>query len=205
MRYQEFYNSFKCFTIFALNDIRSVEPGFHRPRLIEWQKKGYIKKLTRGYYIFADVQVDEGVLFQISNKIYAPSYVSLQMAFAYYGLIPESVYGVTAVATRRTYQFKTPLAQFVYRTIKPEMFFGYDLIKHGDKYFKMASPEKTFIDHLYLNASISEPQDFEGMRINRKSFHKRIDKRRIQEYARLSGQHGLSERVKLLLEYMKHA
>ena len=205
MKYLEFYNTLKNFTIFSLNDIRRVEPNFYRPRLIEWQRKGYIKKLTRRYYFFSDLQVDEGVLFEASNKIYSPSYVSLQMAFSYYGLIPESVYGITAVATRRTYQFQTPLAKFIYRTIKTKMFFGYDLIEHRGKYFKMASPEKTFVDHLYLNPSIHTKEDFEGMRINRESFRKLIDRRRIQKYASISGQAGLLFRVKLLLEAMKHA
>ena len=205
MRYLNFYNSLKSFTVFSLNDIRRVERGFYRPRLIEWQRKGYLKKLTRGYYIFSDLQVDEGVLFEISNKIYAPSYVSLQMAFAYYGFIPESVYGVTAVATRRTYQFQTPLAKFVFRTIKPDMFFGYDLVEHRGKFFKMASPEKAFIDHLYLNASIRAREDFEGIRINRDVFSRRIDRRLIERHALRSGQPGLPERVKLLLECMDHA
>lgn len=205
MKYLEFYNALKNFTVFSLNDIRRVEQNFYRPRLIEWQKKGYIKKLTRGYYIFSDTRVDEGVLFEISNKIYAPSYVSLQMAFSYYGLIPESVYVITAVATRRTYQFQTPLAKFIYRTIKTGMFFGYDLVEHRGKYFKMASPEKAFIDHLYLNPSIRAKEDYEGMRINGESFRQHIDKRLIQKYALQSGQKGLLERVKLLLEYMSHA
>jgi len=205
MRYLEFYNALKDFTVFSLNDIRRVERNFYRPRLIEWQKKGYIKKLTRGYYIFSDAQVDERTLFEISNKIYSPSYVSLQMAFSYYGLIPESVYSVTAVATRRTYEFQTPLARFVFRTIKTDMFFGYDLIKYRGKYFKMASAEKSFVDYLYLNPSMRDIPDFEGMRFNEDSFRRLIDRRLIQKYALRSGQAGCIKRVKLLLEYMDHA
>jgi len=205
MKYLEFHNALKDFTVFSLNDIRRVEMNFHRPRLIEWQKKGYIKKLTRGYYIFTGLQVDEGVLFEISNKIYAPSYVSLQMAFSYYGLIPESVYGITAVATRRTYQLQTSLAKFIFRTVKTGMFFGYDLIEHRGKYFKMASPEKAFVDLLYLDHSIRAKQDIEGMRINKETFNRLINKRLIQKYALTSGQTGLRERVKLLLECMDHA
>ncbi len=205
MRYLEFHNALKDFTVFSLNDIRRVERNFYRPRLIEWQKKGYIKKLTRGYYIFSDTQVDEGALFEISNKIYAPSYVSLQMALSYYGLIPESVYGITAVATRRTYQFQTPLAKFIFRTIKTGMFFGYNLIKHRGKYFKMASVEKAVVDFLYLNPSMRDRQDFEGMRINKELFRRLINKRLIQTYALRSAQPGCPDRAKLFLECMDHA
>jgi len=205
MTYLNFYTALKDFTVFSLNNIRSVEKKFYRHRLIEWQKRGYIKKLIRGYYIFSDLQVDEGVLFEISNKIYDPSYVSLQMAFAYYGLIPESIYGITSVATRKTYQFETPLAKFIYRTVKTDMFFGYDLVKHRDKYFKIASPEKAFIDHLYLNPSLCTREDFDGLRINKESFNRLVDSRLIQKYAFQSGQKGLLQRVKLLLENMNHA
>lgn len=205
MKYLEFCNALKEFTVFSLNDIRRVERSFYRPRLTEWQKKGYIKKLTKGYYIFSDLKVDEGVLFEISNKIYAPSYVSLQMAFSYYGLIPESIYGITAVATRRTYQFQTPLAKFTFRTIKKSMFFGYDLIEHQGKYFKMASCEKAFVDYLYLSPSVKAKEDFEGMRINKEAFTRLIDERLIQKYAHQSGQRALPGRIKLLLECMSHA
>jgi hypothetical protein len=131
--------------------------------------------------------------------------VSLQMAFSYYGLIPESIYGVTAVSTRRTYQFRTPVAIFTYRTIKTDMFFGYDLIEHKGKYFKMASPEKAFVDYLYLNPFIRAQEDFDGLRINDGSFKRLIDKRLIQKYALQAGQKGLLERVRILLENMHHA
>lgn len=202
MRYLEFHKNFHNFAVFTTNDIRHVEPDFHRPRLIEWQKKGYIRKLTRGYYIFSDAPVDEGLLFEISNKIYAPSYVSLQMAFAYYGLIPESVYGVTAVATRRTYQFVTPVAKFSYRTVKTDLFFGYDLIEHQGRRFKMASPEKALIDYLYLNPGIRTKVDFESLRINREAFARRVNAPLIRKYAFRTGS-SLPERVNLFLECMQ--
>jgi hypothetical protein len=85
------------------------------------------------------------------------------------------------------------------------MFFGYDLIEHREKYFKMASPEKSFVDYLYLNPSMRDKQDFEGMRINKESFNRLIDKRLIQKYAIQSGQIGCLKRIKLLLECMSHA
>lgn len=204
MRYLEFRETFKDFAVFSLGDIRRSDSDFYGSRLNEWQKKGYLKKLTRGFYVFSDLPVDEGVLFEISNKIYAPSYVSLQMALSYYGLIPESVYGITAIATRRTYRFKTPLAEFVFRSIKTDMFFGYDLIEHKGRHFKIASAEKALLDYLYLNPLTRTREDFEGMRINRESFSC-IDRRLLVQYAFRAGQARLSNQVKLFLEFMDHA
>ncbi|HOX16403.1 MAG TPA: hypothetical protein PLP18_09785, partial [Smithellaceae bacterium] len=89
----------KDFIVFNLNDIRKIDAGFDLRRLSEWQEKGYIKMIRRGHYAFAGLQMNESVLFLMANKIYAPSYVSLEMALSHYSLIPESVYGITSVAT----------------------------------------------------------------------------------------------------------
>jgi len=91
MKFLELKDELRDFTIFSLNEIRNIEPGFHRRRLNEWQDKGYIKKVIRGYYIFSDLKLSEEILFKIANRIYLPSYVSLESALSYYHLIPESV------------------------------------------------------------------------------------------------------------------
>ena len=95
MQYIELKNGLKDFTVFSVSEIRKIDPHFHRRRLNEWQDKGYIKKIIRGYYIFSDLKLSEEVLFEMANRIYAPSYVSFEMAISYYHLIPESVYGIT--------------------------------------------------------------------------------------------------------------
>jgi predicted transcriptional regulator of viral defense system len=82
MRYLELKESLKDFTVFSLADIRQTDSFFHRRRLNEWQEKGYIKKLIRGFYIFSDLELNENVLFEIANRIYAPSYISLEIALS---------------------------------------------------------------------------------------------------------------------------
>ena len=136
MQYIELKESLKEFTIFSLADIERIDSNFYRRRLNEWQDKGYIKKIIKGYYIFSDLELSENILFEIANRIYSPSYISFEMALSYYHLIPESVYGITSASTRRTYKFKTPIAEFSYRTIKHNLFFGYNLINYGHKCFK---------------------------------------------------------------------
>ena len=136
MRYLELKEQLKDFLVFSLNDIRKIEPSFHRQRLNEWQDKGYIKKIVNEYYVFSDAEMSESALFAIANKIYEPSYVSLEMALSFYQLIPESVYGVTSVTSRKTYEFSTSMARFSYRKIKPELMFGYRLVSSGDALLK---------------------------------------------------------------------
>lgn len=203
MNYPAFRDAFKDFTVFSVRDIRRAEPGFHRRRLTEWQAKGYIRKVIKGYYILADRPIDEFVLFEIANRIYRPSYVSLESALAYYQLIPESAFAVTSVSTRRSYLFSGGPAEFRFRTVKPELFFGYALISDRGRRFKIARPEKAVLDYLYLNPNLGSAADFAGLRLDSRRFRERIPPRAYQTAAkRFSGQtFGL--RAKRLLDYIR--
>src|SRR5437763_1371478 len=86
MHYQALKEQLKNFSIFSVSDIRKIDPKFYPARLSEWQKKGILKKLRRGYYMFADATLNEQALFLIANHLYPPSYVSFESALSYYGL-----------------------------------------------------------------------------------------------------------------------
>ena len=205
MRYIEFREMLKDFTVFSLGDIKKINGGFHRRRLNEWQDKKYIRKIIKGYYIFSDLEINENVLFEIANRIYGPSYISFEMALSYYRLIPESVYAVTSVSTRRTYQFETSVAKFTYRTIKPHLFFGYDLVKYDNKYFKIAGIEKAVLDYFYINSDIKGKTDFEGLRINKDEFFQQINEEKLYRFLKKSAQKTLTKRIRAFWEFMKNA
>jgi len=202
MQYIELRELLKGFTIFSLREIRSLDSSFHRRRLSEWQEKGYIRKVVRSYYVFSDLEMNESVLFEIANRIYAPSYISLEMALSYYHLIPESVYGVTSVSTRRTYTFRTPIAEFSYRTMKPALFFGYELVKYNGEVYKIASIEKAILDYLYLHPDINTPGDFAGLRIDRDMLFDQAKKERADEFLSRFDQKTLTGRFRTLWEFL---
>lgn len=205
MKYLELKSELRDFTIFSLNEIRNIEPGFHRRRLNEWQDKGYIKKVVRGYYIFSDLQLSEEILFKIANRIYLPSYISLESALSYYHLIPESVYGITSISTRKTYHFRTSIGEFIYRTLKPPLFFGYDLIKFQEKYLKMACIEKALLDYFYLHSDIETEQDFESLRINKEMFFSQISNPKLMDFLEKFNQKKLTGRINHFWSYIKNA
>lgn len=205
MTYLEFRRLLGPFTVFSIADIRQADPAFHRRRLNEWQDKGYIKKVIKGHYVFADTRLNEEALFEIANRIYAPSYVSFEMALAFYGLIPESVYGVTSASTRKTSRFRTPVGDYIYRTIRPRLYFGFDIKKNGDKSFKLASPEKAFLDLLYIRADIRDAADFESLRIDSGLFLKLVDHAKVEDYLAVYGQMSLRRTVDHFWEYIKDA
>ena len=205
MNYIKLKNFLKDYTIFSLNDIKMIDSSFYRRRLNEWQDKGYIKKIIRGYYIFSDLEINEYVLFEIANKIYNPSYISSEMALSYYHLIPESVYGITSVSTRRTYSFKTPIAEFIYKTVKHQLFFGYNLIKYNNKYIKIASLEKAILDYFYLHSDIKGENDFASLRLNKEIFLKEFNEEKLNKFLERFAQKSLTKRIESFGEFMKNA
>ena len=205
MKYLELKSELRDFTIFSLNEIKNIEPGFHRRRLNEWQDKGYIKKVVREYYIFSDLKLSEEILFKIANRIYLPSYISLESALSYYHLIPESVYGITSISTRKTYHFRTSIGEFIYRSLKPPLFFGYDLIKFQEKYLKMASIEKALLDYFYLHSDIETEQDFNSLRINKEMFFEQMDEKKLMSFLEKFNQKKLIGRINRFWSYIKNA
>ncbi|MBI4846836.1 MAG: hypothetical protein HY810_10270 [Candidatus Omnitrophica bacterium] len=205
MQYIELKEKLKEFTIFSLNDIKKIEGNFYRRRLNEWQDKGYIVKVIKGWYIFSGFKLNENILFEIANNIYSPSYISFEMALSYYGLIPETIYAITSASSRRTYNFKTPIGGFIYKTIRPKLFFGYEIMPYNNKNFKIASCEKALLDYFYLNHALKDKDSFDSLRINKDNFYKVVNEERMLEYLEKFKQKSLTKRIKSFLGFMKNA
>lgn len=203
MRYLELKRQLNKFIVFSLTDIRKIEPGFYRSRLNEWQNKGYIKKIIKNYYIFSDQQVDEKTLFYIANKIYSPSYISLEMALSYYHLIPESTYGLTSITTKKTAIFKTKVGDFNYRSVKPELFFGYLLVDYQGQKIKLAELEKAILDYLYLNSHLKTQSDFFELRLNLAELLANWRETKFNQYLTVFANKRLNARAKNFINYFK--
>lgn len=202
MQYLEIKENLKDFVVVSANDILKVDPDFHKQRLSEWQKKGYIKKIAKGHYIFSDLEINESILFIIANQIFEPSYISLEMALSHYGLIPESVYGITSITSRKSYKFRSPVGQFSYRQIKPELMFGYKLINYQNHSFKMAEVEKAILDYFRINPKLRTEGEFEELRINRDVFLEKVDMKKLQNYLKQFNNKSLEKRVNRFIKYL---
>ncbi len=205
MRYPEFRNHFKLFPLFSTDDIYKIDPGFDKRRLVEWQEKNYLLKIANGYYIFTEHKQDEQFIYLVSNKIYQPSYVSLESALAYYGFIPEGVFTVTGVSTLKTKDFSSYTDSFSYRKLKEDYFFGYALLPAGKTYFKMALPEKALLDYLYFHRSVNTEEEFEHLRFNKNVIVKSITRRKINSFGRQFNNSRLNRQIDSLLNYLYHA
>lgn len=203
MKFREFENQMKRLPAFNLNDVRKLDPGFHRQQLSYWLAKDLIKSLPGGYYILANQTVDEQYLFILANTIYQPSYISLESALAYYGVIPESVLGVTSVSSRKTIQYQSTWGQFRYRSVKPVYMFGYIVVEAEQKRkYKIARLEKAVLDYLYLNPGIDSVADFEGLRWNRTPLRPLGDNPFFCKYLTIFASEALENRIRHLWEYV---
>ncbi|MCK4852094.1 MAG: hypothetical protein KAS86_03170 [Candidatus Omnitrophica bacterium] len=205
MDYLSFQEHFKDYTVISVDEIRKSFNKFDLRRLSEWQKKGCISKVINGWYLFTGREMGEHELIEVANRIYKPSYVSLEMALSYHGLIPEAVYGITSVSTRRTYHFRSSLADFSYRSIQARLFFGYDLVARNNKTAKIASAEKAVLDYLYLHPELKNAEDMRSIRFNAEQAADVIDEDVFREYLDRFASGALVKRARLFLEVIQHA
>ncbi len=116
--------------------------------------------------------------FFVANKIYEPAYISLETALSYYSLLPEIVYSITSITTRKTNLIIFNQKQFVFQKIKKQAFTGYKMLKIADEKVLIAEPEKAAIDYLYfVFLKIKKIND----RVNFNS----LDKKRLFYFAKL--------------------
>ena len=205
MQYIKLKEQLKGYTVFSLADIEKLDSNFHRRRLNEWQDKGYIKKIIRGYYMFSDTEIDENMLFIIANNIYRHSYVSLESALCHYNLIPEQVFATTSVSTKKRAAFETCEGVFRYHMIKETLFWGYRIESKGNYCWKIATPEKAIIDYLYLKSYIKSREDVAGIRINSNVFHDIIELDTINKYSALAGNQRVKRCFRHLLKEVENA
>ncbi len=205
MRYFDLREQLKDCVVFSVNDIRNIEPDFDLRRLSEWVAKGLIKRIRRGFYVFADISLEDETLFIIANKIYQPSYISYETALSSYGIIPEAVFGVTSATTLKTQDFNTSAGHFIYRRIKPELFFGYYPEQFRGGVYKKAYLEKAILDHLYSRPDIGDQTQFRETRFKTEPAKALIKEKRFREYAQRFNNQALFKRAQNFINYLDHA
>ncbi len=178
--------------IFNANDIRAlfgVSAVATASLLHRYKKQGFILQIKRGLYVFPDALPPD---IYIANKLYSPSYISLEFALSYYGVIPETVYEITSVTTKATRRFETLGKIFSYRKIKRAAYTGYGTEKQRGISFYIADAEKAFVDVNYLRLINKQKP------ISR--FHKeKINPEKALRYAKLFDNTKLTSIIKTTL------
>lgn len=151
---------------------------YKRPndKISELIKSGELLSVRRGLYIpgpEADLPVPD--LFLIANHLRGPSYISLESALAYWGLIPERVYEVSSATLKTSKTYNNQAGRFTYKKLpSPYYSFGIQSVQITPQQTALiASPEKAICDKIVLTPgvilrSMNQTRDFllEDMRID---------------------------------------
>ena len=129
-----------------------VDPAGIRRQLSRWKEAGKVYQLRRGLYALPPpYQKVRPHPFLVANRLMPASYVSLQSALAYYGMIPEYVPVTTSVTSGRPGNWETPLGTYDFRHIQVGFLNGYQYVDVDEEQSAfIASPEKALLDLLYL-------------------------------------------------------
>jgi len=114
---------------------------------------GEIIHIRRGLYCLAPkYQTKSMNLYALAQRVYGPSYVSLESALSWHGWIPEAVHTITSASFKKSKEFKTPVGMFSYDRIPQEVFYAEveRLTDAAGNVFLMASPLKALADYVYV-------------------------------------------------------
>ena len=201
MNYQAFRERFSAFICFSNEQVRVAFPGFSRSNYHEWLEHGYIVRLRRGWYAFADAMKKPGIGDYFAGKIYSPSYLSCEYVLSRFGLIPESVVQLTSVTSLKTASFANAFGEFFYRSVKPELMFGYGVQTVGDGLpVAVASVEKALCDFLYLNPRYATIDDVRELRLDEDTLSEVFAAGRIEGVAARFSSRPLQRKIDLLRE-----
>ena len=179
-----------------------TNPGPFKVQLSRWTKSGKLIQLKRGVYVlnqpYRKFEISELAIAAVLKK---PSYISIEKALEYHGLIPEAVYTITSVTTKRTTAYETELGNFDYRHIRPSLFWGYETVRHNNHTAFIACAEKALLDLFYLK---NVPVSFEYIDEMRLQNTGKICLSRLKQYARKFDKPKILKTANALCKYFEN-
>ena len=203
MEFESFLQKVQDFPIINTKVLSAVgvNPLSLTVQISRWVKSGKLIQLKRGLYLLAEpyrkVATSE---FYIANVLKSPSYISLEKALEYHGLIPEAVSVFTSVTTKRPEMFETPAGRYDYRHIKPSLFWGYTALAMSGQTVFMATPEKALLDFFYLKHAKVSLDYLKELRLQNVE---NIKVKRLLEYAHRFKKKGIMQATELAKQYIK--
>ena len=151
MRYNDIKKINKLY--FAYQDVAkilSISEDSARVLCSRYVKQKYLIRLKRNFYILKERwdSITPNQRFELANILQVPSYISLMTALSFYEYTTQVQQKfIESISLYRTFIKDVDGIVFNYSKIKNDYYFGFS--KKNNIFF--ASPEKAFIDSLYLN------------------------------------------------------
>lgn len=171
-------------------------PASTRQALHRWVKQGRLVQLRRGLYALnAPWRKCPPNRFHLANRLVMPSYVSLQAALDWYGLIPEAAPVVTSITTGRPQAHETPFGRFRFHHVKTPWFTGYREMEIDGQACFMALPEKALLDLVLLTPGGDRASFLRELRLQHLD---RIDLQLLRRFATLENSPKLCRAVAVI-------
>lgn len=139
----------KKVSLFSINDAKKVfniEKDNTLYKLLQrLEKKDIIKRIENGKYLFSFIEVSD---FEIANFSTSPSYISLESALSFYGILSQFPYTITSITSKKSKRVIYEDKEYEFMHIRSKYLYGF--FKKNN--FLIASPEKALIDELYFMA-----------------------------------------------------
>lgn len=190
--------------------LRQALSGYASPddKIGEMVRRGELLRLRRGLYAVAPVVRREALSLEVlANRIYGPSYLSMEYALSWHSMIPERVNELTSLCLGRSRIFSTDVGTFSYVSVTQRAYAeGYDLFDLPDgRHFLMAVREKALVDIVANRRNVSltteremEARLLEDLRMDAGMLLD-LDIRRIEHFAVLYG----TRKTELLVKFLR--
>ena len=197
MIYLELENSLiKPKPIFSRHDIERAGFKAYPYQLNLWVKKGYLKKLKGGLYMFSKAKVSKEI---IANYLRQPSYISLEYALYWHNYTVDIPFQITSVTTKNTARIQVENNIFIYYHVKPSVFNGFI---NNDNFF-VATAEKALVDLFYLHPKkFNNDEDFVEARFHEEMMKEKLDWVGLFDIAKLYNNKSLLRRLGLFQKYI---
>lgn len=203
MRFEEFVKTVKNLPVIDTELLLSgvSNPSGIKVQITRWLKSGKLVQLKRGVYLLAEPYMGIDILAShVASVLKKPSYISLEKALEFHGLIPEAVKVYTCVTTKRAARFVNSVGDFDYRHIQRSLFWGYESINNKKQTAFMATAEKALLDLFYLR-HINVTLDYlEGLRLQN---GENINMKRLFEYAQRFKKPSMLKHAKTIADYLE--
>lgn len=195
MRWQQLQEIVQDQPLFETSLLLTGDVTHHQAQrqLSDWTKDKKIVQLRRGIYTLPHQNPHP---FVVANHLVPGSYVSLQMALAYYHLIPEYVAVVTSVTTQRPGKYENKFGRFSYRHIHPSLFYGIEYrLLVDEEYAYVAMPEKALLDLIHFRPQGDSREYVESLRLQNLEA---LDIGRLHRLAECSGKPKLQRAASVI-------
>lgn len=199
MNYLQFRDYFIDRPVVTIADIRAIQWDFLLGNLQRRRRQERIYQISRWYYSLVRPS-HETTSFAIANRIYSPSYVSLESALRYYDLIPEWVFMTTSITSKKTQTLQGDVWTYRYQSVKTSLMRWYQLQWDGLSRFLIASPSKTICDMLYLKHTLNK-SDIAELRRDKDQFLQLETIDTLKETAHRFQSNHINKNLSLLLSY----